>query len=35
MGTFVTITLLHPSRDQAQAVLGAAFQRMDGADPPV
>ena len=29
MGTFVTLTLLHPSREQAQAVLGAAFQRMD------
>ena len=29
MGTFVTITLLHPSRDQAQAVLGAAFQRLE------
>jgi len=29
MGTFVTITLLHPSRQQAQAVLGAAFQRLD------
>ena len=27
MGTFVTLTLLHPSRDQAQAVLGEAFQR--------
>jgi thiamine biosynthesis lipoprotein len=29
MATFVTISLFHPSRDQAQAVLGAAFQRMD------
>ncbi|HSO72068.1 MAG TPA: FAD:protein FMN transferase [Thermodesulfobacteriota bacterium] len=29
MGTFVTVTLFHSSRDQAQAVLGAAFQRMD------
>jgi thiamine biosynthesis lipoprotein len=29
MGTFVTITLFHPSRDQAQAVLGAAFGRME------
>jgi thiamine biosynthesis lipoprotein len=29
MGTFVTLTLLHPSREQAQTVLGAAFQRMD------
>jgi FAD:protein FMN transferase len=29
MGTFVTLTLLHPSREQAQAVLGAAFQRME------
>ena len=29
MGTFVTLTLLHPSRDQAQAVLGAAFQRLE------
>ena len=29
MGTFVTLTLLHPSREQAQAVLGAAFRRMD------
>ena len=26
MGTFVTLTLLHPSREQAQAVLGAAFR---------
>jgi len=30
MGTFVSITLLHPSRDQAQAAVGAAFQRMEG-----
>lgn len=29
MGTFVTLTLLHPSREQAQAVLGAAFQRLE------
>jgi len=29
MGTFVTLTLLHPSREQAQAVLGAAFQHLD------
>ncbi len=29
MGTFVTITIFHPSRDQAQAVLGAGFQRME------
>ncbi len=29
MGTFVTITLLHPSSDQAQTVLGEAFQKME------
>lgn len=29
MGTFVTITLLHPSRDQAQTVLGTAFHKME------
>lgn len=29
MGTFVTITLFHPSPDQAQTVLGAAFHRME------
>lgn len=29
MGTFVTITLFHPSREQAQAVLGQAFYRME------
>ena len=29
MGTFVTITLFHPSRDQAQNVLGQAFGRME------
>ena len=28
MGTFVTVTLLHPSRDKAQAVLGTAFEQM-------
>jgi FAD:protein FMN transferase len=33
MGTFVTITLLHPSREQAQAALGAAFQRMEALVP--
>ena len=29
MGTFVTITLFHPSREQAQAALGQAFDRME------
>ncbi len=29
MGTFVTITLLHPSPDQAQTVLEAAFHQME------
>jgi thiamine biosynthesis lipoprotein len=29
MGTFVTLTLLHPSREQSQAVLGGAFQRLE------
>jgi thiamine biosynthesis lipoprotein len=29
MGTFVTITLFHPSADQAQTVLGAAFRNME------
>jgi thiamine biosynthesis lipoprotein len=29
MGTFVTLTLLHPSRDQAQAALSEAFQRQE------
>ena len=29
MGTFVTLTLLHPGREKAQEVLGAAFQRME------
>jgi thiamine biosynthesis lipoprotein len=33
MGTFVTITLLHPSREQAQAALGAAFQQMEAQIP--
>lgn len=33
MGSFVTITLLHPSREQAQAALGAAFQRMEALIP--
>jgi FAD:protein FMN transferase len=33
MGTFVTITLLHSSREQAQAALGAAFQRMEALVP--
>jgi FAD:protein FMN transferase len=29
MGTFVTITLFHPSCDQGQTALGQAFQRME------
>jgi FAD:protein FMN transferase len=29
MGTFVTITLFHPSGEQGQAVLGQAFDRME------
>lgn len=29
MGTFVTITLFHPSGQQAQTALGEAFQRME------
>ncbi len=29
MGTFVTMTLFHPSREQAQTVLGEAFSRME------
>ena len=33
MGTFVTVTLFHPSRDRAQEVLGAAFQRLEALIP--
>jgi FAD:protein FMN transferase len=33
MGSFVTITLLHPSRGQAQDALGKAFQRMEALIP--
>jgi len=29
MGTFVSMTLLHPSRDQAEAAMGEAFLEMD------
>lgn len=29
MGTFVSMTLLHTSRDQAQAAMGKAFEEMD------
>ena len=29
MGTFVSITLLHPSKDQAEAAMGEAFEEID------
>ncbi|MDZ7697803.1 MAG: FAD:protein FMN transferase [Deltaproteobacteria bacterium] len=29
MGTFVSITILHPSRDQAEAAMGEAFEEID------